>query len=122
MAKMYTLDDKLLCGSPEIRIKDKLFPVDDRQKTVKKALKLFNKKSSEENEAEDFDRIDELLKLAFGKRHKEIEAMELSFSAYNELTSLVLAAMTGEDEENFKRDKEQKDQSFPESESDGAVV
>jgi hypothetical protein len=35
MAKMYTLDKKLLVGTPEIRIGDKCFPVDDREKTVK---------------------------------------------------------------------------------------
>lgn len=41
MARMYTLDKKLLCGSPEIRIGEKVYPVDDRKNTVKKVLKLF---------------------------------------------------------------------------------
>ena len=34
MAKLYTLDDKLLTEVPEIRVGDKVYPVDNRQKTV----------------------------------------------------------------------------------------
>ncbi len=110
MGKLYTLDEKLICGVPEIRIGDKVFAVDDRKNTVEKAHKLFNK----DNDSEDsLSRIDELFKLAFGKRHKEIEAMELSFKASNELVNLVLAAMMGEDEENLK---EKKEESFPDRE------
>ena len=30
MAKMYTLDEKLLAGVPEIRIGEKVYKVDDR--------------------------------------------------------------------------------------------
>ena len=40
MARMYTFDKKLLCGSPEIRIGEKIYPIDDRKNTVKKVLKL----------------------------------------------------------------------------------
>ena len=43
MAKMYTLDDKLLASSPEIRIGDKVYPVDNRVKTVKKVMKMYEK-------------------------------------------------------------------------------
>lgn len=121
MGRMYTLDDKLLCGSPEIRIGDKVFPIDDRQKTVKKALKIFNdeKKNKETDGAsghEEFEMVDELFKLAFGKRYAEIEKMELSFAAYQELTTIIISAMTGEDEEDIKKkkeEKEKKDSSFP---------
>lgn len=119
MAKMYTLDNKLLCGCPEIRIGDKMYPIDDRKNTVKKALKLF-KNNDESSEADNFDNIDEILRLAFGKHFKEIDALPLSFAAYQELAELVLAAMTGEDEEEFRKKKEEKEQSFPES--DGDVV
>ena len=41
MAKMYTLDGKLLVGSPVIEIGDTKITVDDRARTVKKALKLI---------------------------------------------------------------------------------
>ena len=34
MAKLYTLDDKLLTEVPEVRVGDKVYPVDNRQKTV----------------------------------------------------------------------------------------
>ena len=40
MAKMYTLDEKLLVGVPEIRIGEKVYKVDDREKTVKKVMAL----------------------------------------------------------------------------------
>lgn len=36
MAKLYTLDGKLLAERPEVRVGDRCYPVDDRQKTVKK--------------------------------------------------------------------------------------
>ena len=42
MAKMYTLDEKLLVGVPEIRIGEKVYKVDDREKTVKKVMALYN--------------------------------------------------------------------------------
>ncbi|MBR1382288.1 MAG: hypothetical protein IJ555_00510 [Ruminococcus sp.] len=104
MAKMYTLDDKLLIGSPEIRIKDKLYPIDDRNKTVKKMLRICDEKSEER----DFDMIDEIFKLAFSKKDfAEIEKLDLSFEAYNKLFEIVLAAATGQEpkeiEERFQR-------------------
>ena len=40
MGKLYTLDGKLLTETPEIRIGEKVYPVDSRQKTVKKILAL----------------------------------------------------------------------------------
>ena len=36
MARMYTFDNKLLCGSPELRIGDKVYSIDDRKNTVKR--------------------------------------------------------------------------------------
>lgn len=104
MAKMYTFDQKLLCGSPEVRIGDKVFSVDDRKNTVKKALKLFRS-----SDKEDFDKYDEVLKLAFGKSFPEIDAMDLSFAAYQEITMLAIAAMVGAD-----RDELNKEDSFQE--------
>ncbi|MBR4510065.1 MAG: hypothetical protein IKP25_05215 [Ruminococcus sp.] len=101
MARMYTLDKKLLCGSPEIRVGEKVYPVDDRTKTVKKILKLFKSEGSD-----DADNTEEALKLAFGERYKEIEELDMPFAAYQELVELVIKAMTGEEPE--------KEQSFPE--------
>ena len=102
MARMYTLDKKLLCGSPEIRVGEKVYPVDDRTKNVKAILKLFKDKKNE-----DIEGTEEALKLAFGEKWKEIEAMNLPFAAYQKLVELVIAALTGEEP------KEEKEQSFP---------
>lgn len=101
MAKMYSFDNKLLCGSPEIRIGDKVYPIDDRTSTVKKVLKIFSNK-----ENDNLDSADEALKLAFGKNYSEISAMDMPFSAYQKLTETVISAMTGEEPE--------KTESFPE--------
>lgn len=113
MARMYTFDKKLLCGSPEIRIGEKVYPVDDRKNTVKKVLKLFENK-----EGDDMDKSDEVLKIAFGENYKEIEALDLPFKAYQELAEMVIAAMTGEEPEDFEKRREEKNQSF----QDGNMV
>ena len=60
MAKMYTLDEKLLVGVPEIRIGEKVYKVDDREKTVKKVMALYNN-----GDKKDIEKIDEMFKLAF---------------------------------------------------------
>lgn len=100
MSKMYTLDNKLLVGTPEIRIGEKIYPVDDRVKTVKKIMKMYK-----EHENMDVDDIDKIFDLAFGvKNAKEINAMDLSFAAYQELATLVMSAMTGEE----PKDKEER--------------
>ncbi|MGX8702074.1 hypothetical protein [Caproiciproducens sp.] len=94
MGKLYTLDEKLLIGTPEIRIGDKVYPIDDRQKTVKKLMNM-----TADNKL-DSDNMDEVMKLAFGeKSSKEIDGMNLPFPAYRQLFELVTAAMTGEDPE-----------------------
>lgn len=108
MGKMYAFDNKLLCGSPELRIGDKVYSIDDRKNTVKKAMKLFSQKS----ESDDMETSDEILKLAFGKQFKEIDAMDMSFAAYQELVLVTIAAMTGQEVEDLKKDEDKGD-SFP---------
>ena len=108
MARMYTFDNKLLCGSPELRIGDKVYSIDDRKNTVKKAMKLFDKSSGKD----DMETSDEIPKLAFGKQFKEIDAMDLSFAAYQELVLMVIAAMTGQDADELKGGEDKG--SFPE--------
>lgn len=109
MGKMYTFDNKLLCGSPELRIGDKVYSIDDRKNTVKKAMKLFSQKG----ESDDMEETsDEILKLAFGKQFKEIDAMDMSFAAYQELILVTIAAMTGQEVEDLKKDEDKED-SFP---------
>jgi hypothetical protein len=100
MAKMYTLDKKLLTGVPEIRIGDYVIAVDDREKTVKKAIRMFDNMS---DDSKSFDRIDEIFKLALSKEdYKKIDSMNMPFAAYQELANLVMSAMTGQEEEPEK--------------------
>lgn len=96
MGKLYTLDEKLLVGTPEIRVGDKVYPVDDRQKTVKRLMKLM------EGEKSSAESMDQALKLAFGeKAAREIDERNLPFPAYEKLFELVMAAMTGEEPEEI---------------------
>jgi hypothetical protein len=97
MAKMYTLDEKFLVGVPEIRIKDQVFPVDDRKNTVSKILKI-----AEDNSLNEEEKINETFKLSFGKKYNAVAKLVdgLSWSAYQELFTLVILAVTGQDQED----------------------
>ena len=96
MGKLYTLDNKLLTETPEIRIGEKIYPVDNRQKTAIKAQNLMTSINAENQEK----KMREVLSLAFGaKESKEIEDMNMPYPAYQQLFALVVAAMTGEDPE-----------------------
>ena len=99
MAKLYTLDGKLLTDTPEIRIGDKIYPVDNRQKTVKKIMALSVSGDSVEASLEN---VDEALKLALGpKAFREIDEQNLPFPAQQKLFELIMAAVTGEEPERF---------------------
>lgn len=101
MAKMYTLDEKMLIGTPEIRIGDKIYPVDNRVKTVKKVIKLYE--NDEENV--DVDTADKILEYAFSSKDcKDIMDMNMPWEAYQQLITLVVSAMTGEDIEEEVKD------------------
>lgn len=97
MGKMYTFDDKLLVGGPEIRIGDKVYSIDDRKKNVKKLLKELQKVEKNSDSVIDSDEL--IIKAAFGKNSKEILDMDMSFKAQQKLSQDVLAIMTGEDPE-----------------------
>lgn len=103
MAKLYTLDSKLLTGAPEVRIDDKVYPVDDRKKTVSKILEI-----SQVDDMKDDEKITEIFKLAFGKKAAEVIKLteNMSWSAYQALFSLVLAAVTGQDPDEGTENKE----------------
>lgn len=97
MGKLYTLDSKLLTETPEIRIGEKIYPVDNRQKTV---LKLQKSIGSQENAEDPMGGVADVLKLALGeKAAQEIEGMNMPYPAYQQLFELVVAAMTGEEPE-----------------------
>lgn len=96
MGKLYTLDKKLLTETPEIRIGEKVYAVDNRQKTVEKLQKAVQANSSgDANEG-----VKDALKLALGpSAAAEIDAMNMPYPAYQKLFTLVLAAVTDEDPE-----------------------
>lgn len=102
MGKLYTLDQKLLTNTPEIRIGEKIYPIDDRTKTVMKAPKL---------DTANVENVSKILELALGqKAAKEVEEMNLPFAAYQQLLEIIIAAMTGEEPEEvsarFQKAKE----------------
>jgi hypothetical protein len=94
MAKLYTLDHKLLTDTPEIRIGEKVYAVDNRTKTVKK----IQAAAKDIGNDDPYSGMDKVLELAMGaKAAKEIDEMDLPFPAYQQMFELVMAAVTGEE-------------------------
>ena len=97
MGKLYTLDGKLLAETPEIRIGEKIYPVDNRQKTVAKLQETI---ANQEDTNDLMAGVASVLALALGeKAAREIEDMNMPYPAYQQLFELVIAAVTGEDPE-----------------------
>ena len=95
MIQMYTVDGAMLTEVPKIILGDKLFPVDNRVKTIKKMSAL--------KEAEGKDVDEQMLELLLGKKAaKEIDEMNLPWPAYQRLLELVTAAATGEEPDNIR--------------------
>lgn len=93
MAKLYTLDDKLLTETPEIRVGDRVYPVDDRQKTV-----LAIQRALDDAGADPAAQLAAVLRLALGERaERELSEQNLPYPAMQALLVLVLAAVTGEE-------------------------
>lgn len=96
MAKLYTLDHKLLTDTPEIRIGEKIYAVDNRQKTVKKIQAAAKSISNDDP----YVGIDTVLELALGaKAAREIDELDMPYPAYQKMFELVMAAVTGEEPE-----------------------
>lgn len=97
MGKLYTVDHKLLTDTPEIRIGDKVYSIDDRQKTVRKIEDIMEDKS-----LKTFEAMDRVLALALGKKAaEEIDEADYSFAAMQDIFEKVVAAMMGEEPENI---------------------
>lgn len=104
MGKMYTLDGKLLVEIPEIRLGDKIYPVDNRTKTVKAMMQL----TKQENAADEdyLARMNQAMEMALGKEAvQELDLENMRFPAYQKLFELVLAAATGDDPERSADDE-----------------
>lgn len=99
MAKLYTLDDKLLTEVPEVRVGDKVYPVDNRQKTV-----MAIQRAMEQTGAEPAAQMSAALRLALGEQaERELAERDLPYPAVQALFALVLAAVTGEEAEAVQR-------------------
>lgn len=99
MGKLYTLDGKLLTETPEIRVGEKIYPVDNRKKTVTKILDAAT--SATKNTSADV--IDRCLELALGKpAANELNEMDLPFPAYMQLFTLVISAATGDEPQDVE--------------------
>lgn len=112
MGKLYTLDKKLLIGSPEIEIGDNKYSIDDRTKTVRKVMKLSAqlKEDGKDESPEKFDVIDQIMELAFGANSREVSEVlgNLPFKAYLEVIDTVIDAMTNGDPEEYEKKKAEK--------------
>ena len=76
-------------------------------------MKLFNStkgRAEQEMNADDIDRIDEMFRLAFGDKAKEIDELDLSFAAAMELIDMTMDAMTGGDPETYEQRKSEKNE------------
>lgn len=99
MAKLYTLDDKLLTEVPEVRVGDKVYPVDNRQKTV-----MAIQRAMEQTDTEPAAQMSAALRLALGEQaEQELAERDLPYPAVQALFALVLAAVTGEEAEAVQR-------------------
>ena len=91
MAKMYTVDGKLLVEKNAVQIGDKIYAVDDRMVTVKKI---------QATTGDDADR--KILELAIGKAAvKELDIDNMRYPVFAALLSKVMAALTDDDEDEF---------------------
>lgn len=96
MAKLYTLDHKLLTDTPEIRIGEKIYAVDNRQKTVKKIQEAAKAIGTDDP----YSGIETVLELALGRKAaQEIDELNMPYPAYQKMFELVMAAVTGEEPE-----------------------
>lgn len=99
MGKLYTVDGKLLTETPEIRIGEKIYAVDNRTKTVKKVMKL--QEANKDGKGDDFVLIEEALKLGLGESGwKTLNVEELPFIALQNIFETVVSAMVGEEPES----------------------
>lgn len=99
MAKLYTLDHKLLTDTPEIRIGEKIYAVDNRQKTVKKIQDAAKTIGTDDP----YTGMETVLDLAMGRKAaQEIDGLNLPWPAYQKMFELVMAAVTGEEPEEIE--------------------
>lgn len=93
MPKVIDISAKLTNERPKLKLaEDKIYEIDDRKNTI---LKLNQKMKG--GSIEDLAFIDEIVELTLGKKAaKEIDAMDLSMTAYQNIMLAIMAAVMGE--------------------------
>lgn len=94
MSKVIDISGKLTNEKPKLKLGEgKEFEIDDRKNTIL----MMNQKLAESN-LDDLQQIDEVLEIVLGKEAvKEINKMNLSFSAYQTIFIATMAGAMGED-------------------------
>lgn len=102
MNRIIDTEDKILCGDnhPQLKIGNKLYLVDDRKSTFDKIQDI-----QMNSEMSDDERTEQVLTLALGEKEAKelLGEPELTVSGYSNLTLFVMAAITGESFEDFKK-------------------
>ncbi len=107
MVKMIDISAKLTSERPKLKLaEDKVYEIDDRKNTI---LKLNQKMKG--GSIEDLAFIDEIVALTLGKKAaKEIDAMDLSMAAYQNIMLAIMAAVMGESfevaEARFRKERQ----------------
>ena len=99
---MRIIDTKILTGDnhPQLKVKDKLYTVDDRKSTFDKiqAAQMDKTLTQEQKDLKVFE-------LALGKEQaKEIMDLDLTVQEYIYFTYCVMGAITGEDPDKLMND------------------
>lgn len=99
---MRIIDTKILTGDnhPQLKVKDKLYTVDDRKSTFDKiqAAQMDKTLTQEQKDLKVFE-------LALGKKEaKEIIDLDLTVQEYIYFTYCVMGAITGEDPDKLMND------------------
>lgn len=107
MAKTIDISAKLTSERPKLKLaEDRIYEIDDRKNTI---LKLNQKMKGAK--LEDIAFIDEIVEMTLGKEAaKEIDDMDLSMVAYQNIMLAILAAVMGESfevaEARFRKEKD----------------
>lgn len=99
---MRIIDTKILTGDnhPQLKVKDKLYTVDDRKSTFDKiqAAQMDKTLTQEQKDMAVFE-------LALGKKEaKEIMDLDLTVQEYIYFTYCIMGAITGEDPDKLMND------------------
>lgn len=103
---MRIIDTKILTGDnhPQLKVKDKLYTVDDRKSTWDKVQEVQNNPNLTDGEKELA-----VFELTLGKKEtKEIMALEMTVQEYQYFTYCIMAAITGAEPEELMEESKRK--------------